>query len=625
MKLGWADFKYLSTHPVVSLRARDQGKRINSTDALWHKLGYEVYQQRRVDPLDTDQHPNQKTDDSDASLIRPETALEHKLDYDVYRDDAAEATTHRHSVRTIYNHGLGRTRGEMAHRCSEWRGEHALCESILFSSDPAVLALLEESEQVNFARDCTASFVETTYQECFGIEEVDFSFVLHDKPDRDGRDRLHAHITAAGTYYDEQTRGRRSMPFVSRDHITHMQAIADRVVEQQLDLYIGREWRLYFPEYEKTYQTPSAALADVPLDVQLGMLLEAPLDGFGDAADIARLVEKLFGEPTPEKPVTPTIAVSESPVPNELDIYFPRPAAPVTVPEQPRPELQIVEGDRFQYEGYQWYASPNGTFGIRLERNYDERINAGWLTLNALWRDPQTKALSTTSEHIFDSHFTDSLPFNDDALDIAEAQRQMSDKIEYAYTQYLTMLQDHQFDRAFQECYQSWFQNTRVATTDPEAVFLAELPRSLLPPNAQRLVQNLTRLPQLEWIAHPETLARYAFTIGELDDGSAVVDVLKQWIDGDAVYQVQRMPFYSVPNDPFVQAGGLNNLVLYTHANFADGMHIVQAAWDKSFAQSGESFLEEGPPNPFATLSYQEDLDDSHTLDEYDEPDIDDD
>ena len=98
MKLGWADFKYLSTHPVVSLRARDQGKRINSTDALWHKLGYEVYQQRRVDPLDTDQHPNQKTDDSDASLIRPETALEHKLDYDVYRDDAAEATTHRHSA-----------------------------------------------------------------------------------------------------------------------------------------------------------------------------------------------------------------------------------------------------------------------------------------------------------------------------------------------------------------------------------------------------------------------------------------------------------------------------------------------------------------------------------------------
>ena len=104
MKLGWADFKYISTHPVISRRARDRGKRVNSMDALWYKLGYEVYQNSRVDPLDTDYDPNHPTDDSDAPLITPETALEHKLDYDVYRNEVAKTATHRHSAHTIYRY-----------------------------------------------------------------------------------------------------------------------------------------------------------------------------------------------------------------------------------------------------------------------------------------------------------------------------------------------------------------------------------------------------------------------------------------------------------------------------------------------------------------------------------------
>ena len=147
------------------------------------------------------------------------------------------------------DHGLGRTVGEIANTCEQYRSEHVLAFTVVLNPNPDLIAMVPEKRRARFVRELT----ETTLDRFFGARDIgggiEHSTVLHHRASEDpqapGLHNPHTHVILPGTYFDEDL-GERVPLFFSRNkrvhHIELLHDITEQAVREHMQLYVGPEW-----------------------------------------------------------------------------------------------------------------------------------------------------------------------------------------------------------------------------------------------------------------------------------------------------------------------------------------------------------------------------------------------
>lgn len=147
------------------------------------------------------------------------------------------------------DHGLGRTVGEIADTCEQYRSEHVLAFTLVMNPNPDLIALVPEKRRARFVRELTETTLDR-FLEARGIEGgIEHSFVLHHRESEDpqapGMHDPHTHIILPGTYFDEDL-GERVPLFFSRNkqvnHIEMLHNVTEKTMREHMDRYAGPEW-----------------------------------------------------------------------------------------------------------------------------------------------------------------------------------------------------------------------------------------------------------------------------------------------------------------------------------------------------------------------------------------------
>lgn len=676
MKAGWCDFRYIANRPQHFRPPHNRHRLVTPGAALRSKLGYEQY--RKHSPERTEAASENASDEAHK---RPKTVLADKIGYDQFRPDvdAAEVadslpaehakTRKRRLSRAVHNHGLGANRAEIVANCEQFASRNVLALSIIFSPDPGLLAVVDASgsDPQLFNQHCVEAFIPNVFSELGWGNAVEYAYVTHDKPDRLGRSRLHNHITAPGSVADPETGKRRPLPYIKQTDIQQMQAIADRTVEQQLDLTLGREWRLQVPEYVHTYDElrqevvvdnapdmPVVVSESVPprprdlfsseLDSALNTMLEelpdAPtllfdardleFDSFGDAELLAGLVADLFGDDflPPMMPIQSAAALpAESNKTDESNADehvivpdLPQERSKLTAPvskmevlvehqnmailaEGAMPPSSAVESDAV----YPWRytLSKSEDVAYRILPNWDAETGEGRLDLEVSWYVPTAKGWSTVRQNIFHNTPLDYLRLDEGPADSAAARQEAEMRFQEKASQYQAPPEDD-FNEVMYLGFEDWTHTTALDAKAKADGFLPYFPVDRLPFDPAEEAAFVDPLPEgVTWLG-PAPIEDNALQWG--------IITRPDWEGSLRVYAIKQwLDEHETSHFTSSEIG----LAAETIEDQIVSITSVQQASVKElgptlFALQGMSeklghpsidFLAEGPPHSFFTLS----------------------
>lgn len=175
------------------------------------------------------------------------------------------------------DHGLGRTVGEIAHSCEQYRSEHVLAFTVVLNPNPDLVAMVPEERRARFVRELTETTLDRFF-EARGIEGgIEHSHVLHHRESEDlqapGMHNPHTHLILPGTYFDEDL-GERVPLFFSRNkkvnHIEILHEVTEQAMREHMDRYAGPEWEQRYDrlaavreqQRTATERTPDGVLVD---------------------------------------------------------------------------------------------------------------------------------------------------------------------------------------------------------------------------------------------------------------------------------------------------------------------------------------------------------------------------
>ena len=620
MKAGWCDFRYIANRPQHFRPPHNRHRLVTPGAALRSKLGYEQY--RKHSPERTEAASENTSDEAHK---RPKTVLADKIGYDQFRPDvdAAEVadslpaehakTRKRRLSRAVHNHGLGANRAEIVANCEQFASRNVLALSIIFSPDPGLLAVVDASgnDPQLFNQHCVEAFLPNVFSELGWGNAVEYAYVTHDKPDRLGRSRLHNHITAPGSVADPETGKRRPLPYIKQTDIQQMQAIADRTVEQQLDLTLGREWRLQVPEYVHTYDElrpedavdnaldmPVVVSESVPprprdlfsseLDNALNTMLEklpdAPtmlfdardleFDSFGDAELLAGLVADLFGHDflPPMMPIQSAAALpAES---NKTDESNAEPSDLASESPSLKPFTKPSAGLQTSH------------LAITLASDWLPELGLGAIQARTEWLDPATGKFQHSEGYIYQTSVMDHIFFYADRVDFDESMLDAQSALETQLTALQSALAKNH-DQGICDLYKVWFETMAL---DAEAIqngFLPDVPRQLLPDTIDALNADWTRLPGVKWVYDAEQNVEYGFTavMTEPDENEYYTrQALRRWTDDNGVQQVDIVDEVSEAEPLEVSVQMLWATAKRLEHDFADAsLRVEQQLWQAQF------------------------------------------
>jgi len=620
MKAGWCDFRYIANRPQHFRPPHNRHRLVTPGAALRSKLGYEQY--RKHSPERTEAASENTSDEAHK---RPKTVLADKIGYDQFRPDvdAAEVadslpaehakTRKRRLSRAVHNHGLGANRAEIVANCEQFASRNVLALSIIFSPDPGLLAVVDASgnDPQLFNQHCVEAFLPNVFSELGWGNAVEYAYVTHDKPDRLGRSRLHNHITAPGSVADPETGKRRPLPYIKQTDIQQMQAIADRTVEQQLDLTLGREWRLQVPEYVHTYDElrpedavdnaldmPVVVSESVPprprdlfsseLDNALNTMLEklpdAPtmlfdardleFDSFGDAELLAGLVADLFGDDflPPMMPIQSAAALpAES---NKTDESNAEPSDLASESPSLKPFTKPSAGLQTSH------------LAITLASDWLPELGLGAIQARTEWLDPATGKFQHSEGYIYQTSVMDHIFFYADRVDFDESMLDAQSALETQLTALQSALAKNH-DQGICDLYKVWFETMAL---DAEAIqngFLPDVPRQLLPDTIDALNADWTRLPGVKWVYDAEQNVEYGFTavMTAPDENEYYTrQALRRWTDDNGVQQVDIVDEVSEAEPLEVSVQMLWATAKRLEHDFADAsLRVEQQLWRAQF------------------------------------------
>jgi len=620
MKAGWCDFRYIANRPQHFRPPHNRHRLVTPGAALRSKLGYEQY--RKHSPERTEAASENTSDEAHK---RPKTVLADKIGYDQFRPDvdAAEVadslpaehakTRKRRLSRAVHNHGLGANRAEIVANCEQFASRNVLALSIIFSPDPGLLAVVDASgnDPQLFNQHCVEAFIPNVFSELGWGNAVEYAYVTHDKPDRLGRSRLHNHITAPGSVADPETGKRRPLPYIKQTDIQQMQAIADRTVEQQLDLTLGREWRLQVPEYVHTYDElrpedavdnaldmPVVVSESVPprprdlfsseLDNALNTMLEklpdAPtmlfdardleFDSFGDAELLAGLVADLFGHDflPPMMPIQSAAALpAES---NKTDESNAEPSDLASESPSLKPFTKPSAGLQTSH------------LAITLASDWLPELGLGAIQARTEWLDPATGKFQHSEGYIYQTSVMDHIFFYADRVDFDESMLDAQSALETQLTALQSALAKNH-DQGICDLYKVWFETMAL---DAEAIqngFLPDVPRQLLPDTIDALNADWTRLPGVKWVYDAEQNVEYGFTavMTAPDENEYYTrQALRRWTDDNGVQQVDIVDEVSEAEPLEVSVQMLWATAKRLEHDFADAsLRVEQQLWRAQF------------------------------------------
>jgi hypothetical protein len=148
--------------------------------------------------------------------------------------------------------GLGENWREVYQNCAALAGKHVLAHHLVISPDPALMALVPESQKRELVRELTEQVVEG-WHIARGLPVPEYAFVLHDRDTSDyGLQHLHTHVFVAGTFENEA--GERDSRRVLREQVCadrggperedNLHHVARREFEYLLDRTLGPAWRI---------------------------------------------------------------------------------------------------------------------------------------------------------------------------------------------------------------------------------------------------------------------------------------------------------------------------------------------------------------------------------------------
>jgi len=620
MKAGWCDFRYIANRPQHFRPPHNRHRLVTPGAALRSKLGYEQY--RKHSPERTEAASENTSDEAHK---RPKTVLADKIGYDQFRPDvdAAEVadslpaehakTRKRRLSRAVHNHGLGANRAEIVANCEQFASRNVLALSIIFSPDPGLLAVVDASgnDPQLFNQHCVEAFLPNVFSELGWGNAVEYAYVTHDKPDRLGRSRLHNHITAPGSVADPETGKRRPLPYIKQTDIQQMQAIADRTVEQQLDLTLGREWRLQVPEYVHTYDElrqkvvvdnapdmPVVVSESVPprprdlfsseLDSALNTMLEelpdAPtllfdardleFDSFGDAELLAGLVADLFGDDVLPPMMLIQSAAALPAESNKTDESNAEPSDLASESPSLKPFTRPSAG----------LQTPH--LAITLASDWLPELGLGAIQARTEWLDPATGKFQHSEWYIYQTSVMDHIFFYADRVDFDESMLDAQSALETQLTALQSALAKNH-DQGICDLYKVWFETMAL---DAEAIqngFLPDVPRQLLPDTIDALNADWTRLPGVKWVYDAEQNVEYGFTavMTEPDENEYYTrQALRRWTDDNGVQQVDIVDEVSEAEPLEVSVQMLWATAKRLEHDFADAsLRVEQQLWQAQF------------------------------------------
>ena len=180
-----------------------------------------------------------------------------KLKYFQYRNDANGHIPQDQGLERWHDHGLGANYGDIMNRCATLGSAKVLAWTWVISPSPDLMALVPDAERESLVVALTEEIV-SAYYEARGVDEPEFSFVLHDrltKPDANGtppEHQLHTHVVLPGTV--PTIEGQRDA-FYNRSNKGHIQLLRDIATErfaEELDQRVGPEWHALRPEIVPT-------------------------------------------------------------------------------------------------------------------------------------------------------------------------------------------------------------------------------------------------------------------------------------------------------------------------------------------------------------------------------------
>gem|GEM_PF-5559225 len=608
MKAGWVDLKYISNRPQHFRPPNSRHRLVAPQFILRSKLGYDLYRERSVS--DTESGPEQAV--SDKLGYDQFRAAERLEPQDSVRDHAPQGTA-RHRARAIKGHGLGDNRDAIIVNLERFASRNIMALSVVFSADPGLLRLVEEAghDPLRFSEQAFEQYIADLYQDRGWGDTVELAYVLHEKRDRLGRDHPHIHGTLPGSVPDPQTHHRRPLPFISKADIERAQVIADQVVEQQLDLTLGREWRLQVPEYVHTYDElrPEDAIDNVPdmpvvvsesvpprprdlfsseLDNALNTMLEklpdAPtmlfdardleFDSFGDAELLAGLVADLFGHDflPPMMPIQSAAALpAES---NKTDESNAEPSDLASESPSLKPFTKPSAGLQTSH------------LAITLASDWLPELGLGAIQARTEWLDPATGKFQHSEGYIYQTSVMDHIFFYADRVDFDESMLDAQSALETQLTALQSALAKNH-DQGICDLYKVWFETMAL---DAEAIqngFLPDVPRQLLPDTIDALNADWTRLPGVKWVYDAEQNVEYGFTavMTAPDENEYYTrQALRRWTDDNGVQQVDIVDEVSEAEPLEVSVQMLWATAKRLEHDFADAsLRVEQQLWRAQF------------------------------------------
>jgi len=566
MKPGWVDFKWIKNAPQQYRPVNGPWRLVSPTFIVRLKLGYDQYRSGTDEQVIS-------TSDSAPQLLR-KRELSEKLGYDQFRPKESlsapkteRKTGKKHSGRSFQGPGLGHDRETISANLVQLAGRDFLTVGLVFSEDPGLLQLVDEAgiDLGQFTASGFEQFVNAFSTDRGWGNWVDYTYVIHENRDRLGRRHPHIHATMAGTVLDPDTGERRSLPRIYKDDLRRAHIIADRVVEQQLDLALGREWRLQVPEYAHTYDqmasgTVVADVPDVPVVASEGVPLRPPevfssaldsalkrtleglpiaptvlfdardleFDSFGDEEVLAGLIADLFGNEF----VPPKLPVQSAGVPsiepNNTD-------EGATEPSHLVPESPILEPFTRPSAGLQ---TPH--LAITLTPYWLPELGVGAIQASTTWLDPATGTLRHGEAYIYQTSVLDEVFFYADRVDFDESMLDAQSALETQLTALQsTLAKDH--DQGICDLYKVWFETMALDVEAIQNGFLPDVPRQLLPDTIDIPNADWTRLPGVKWVYDAEQNVEYGFTavMTAPDENEYYTrQALRRWSDENGVQQV---------------------------------------------------------------------------------------
>jgi hypothetical protein len=147
------------------------------------------------------------------------------------------------------DYGLGRSVAEIARRCEQYRSDHVLAFTLVFNTNPELMAMVPVELREAFVCELTETALDCFF-EARGLEGgVEYSYVLHhrDSENREapGLHDPHSHVLLPGTVFDEGE-GERSPLYFSRNrhenHVELLHRVTEGVMVQQMERYVGPDW-----------------------------------------------------------------------------------------------------------------------------------------------------------------------------------------------------------------------------------------------------------------------------------------------------------------------------------------------------------------------------------------------